>query len=469
MKKEFKVSQADILLQKDIADQLSGLICGTKKYYIQTYGCQMNSHDSEKIAGIFEQCGFVKASDKTSADLIVFNTCCVREHAELRVFGNVGALRTQKEENHELIIGVCGCMMQQEDVAKKLYKRYPFVDLIFGTHEMYKLPEMLSNVINGQRVINLAKNDDDIAEGIPVIRNGSFSTNVNIMYGCNNFCSYCIVPYVRGRERSRSHKDIIDEIRQLSALGYTEITLLGQNVNSYRSPDAGESIDFPGLLKLINEIDGIERIRFLTSHPKDLSHRLIEAMATLDKVCKHIHLPVQSGSTRILDEMNRKYTREGYLALVDELKKNVPGIEITTDIIVGFPGETDEDFNDTLTLVEAVGYSAAYTFKYSKRKGTKAAVMQNQVSEEVKKQRLRRLNDCVVMTLKMLNEKYIGTRGVVLVEGCDDTRSGKMAFGKLSNFKTVYFPGDESLIGQYLVVSIDEVMNNSLKGTLVSK
>ena len=362
------------------------------QYYIESYGCQMNDHDAEKLSGMLQTCGFSPAPSKEEATLLLFNTCCVREHAEKRVFGNIGALKKRKEDEPGLLIGVCGCMMQQREVAERLFKRFPFVDLVFGTHELHHFPLLLSRTLAGERVFSVRESDGEIAEGLPVVRGGSFSTFVTIMYGCNNFCSYCIVPYVRGRERSRAPENIVAEVRSLAERGFREITLLGQNVNSYAYADDG--VDFPELLRRVSTVEGIERIRFMTSHPKDLSPRLIEAMATLPKVCNHIHLPVQSGSNRILSEMNRRYTREKYLGLVEDIRAAVEGVELTTDIIVGFPGETEEDFEETLALVRQVGFSAAYTFMYSPRLGTRAAEMENQVPEEVKKDRLLRLNAC---------------------------------------------------------------------------
>ena len=435
------------------------------QYYIESYGCQMNDHDAEKLCGMLQTCGFSPAPSKEEATLLLFNTCCVREHAEKRVFGNIGALKKRKEDEPGLLIGVCGCMMQQREVAERLFKRFPFVDLVFGTHELHHFPLLLSRTLAGERVFSVRESDGEIAEGLPVVRGGSFSTFVTIMYGCNNFCSYCIVPYVRGRERSRAPENIVAEVRSLAERGFREITLLGQNVNSYAYADDG--VDFPALLRRVSTVEGIERIRFMTSHPKDLSPRLIEAMATLPKVCNHIHLPVQSGSNRILSEMNRRYTREKYLGLVEDIRAAVEGVELTTDIIVGFPGETEEDFEETLALVRQVGFSAAYTFMYSPRLGTRAAEMENQVPEEVKKDRLLRLNACSAEQLKVGNRKYIGQEGTVLVEGCDRREKAPMAYGKLTNFKMVYFPGDAGLIGSMRHVRITGIQNNSLIGELV--
>lgn len=463
MNKNVDVPENELIACRETAKRLCGQLTGRNlTYFIETYGCQMNEHDSEKLAGILEECAMTKAQDKARADLIVFNTCCVREHAEKRLMGNVGALKKLKDEKPDLIICICGCMTQQKDVADKLYRRFPYVDLIFGTHELHLFPVMLEQALEGERVERVREIDGEIAEGLPMRRSSGVSQFVTIMYGCDNFCSYCIVPYVRGRERSREPGRILDEIRNLAASGVKEITLLGQNVNSYRGEGG---VDFPALLRLAAGIEGIERIRFMTSHPKDLSPALIETMAQVGKICPHIHLPVQSGSGRILDLMNRRYTPADYLVLVGALREHVPGIEITTDFIVGFPGETEEDFQDSLNLVKEAGFSAAYTFKYSKRSGTKAAIMENQIPEDVKKERLKRLNHAISEGLRAGNDKYVGTTGEVLVEGCD-TRGDTMAFGKLPSFKMVYFPGDESLIGQTVRVKIKKTSANSLIGEI---
>ena len=429
------------------------------KYYIETYGCQMNEHDSEKIAGMLVKCGYTKADSKQDADFILFNTCCVREHAELRTFGNVGFIKELKQLNPRLILGVCGCMMQQKDVADKLYKRFPFVDLIFGTHELKNFPFMLEKVLDNERIINISEMNGEVIEGLPVERTPGFSTFVNIMYGCNNFCTYCIVPYVRGRERSRRAEDVVNEVREVVALGYKEVTLLGQNVNSYYS----DGVNFPKLLEMVNSVPGLTRLRFMTSHPKDLSDELIEAMAKLDKVGKHIHLPVQSGSDEILRRMNRRYTSSQYLELVSNLRSKVKDVEITTDIIVGFPGETEEDFEATCDIVRKVGYSNAYTFAYSPREGTIAAKMPDQIAQEVKKQRLNKLNAVLAETIPCGNEKYIGFEGDILIEGVDH-RAEPLLFGKLSNFKMVYVQGDERLIGTMVHVKVDGLRFNSLFG-----
>ncbi len=454
--------EAGFAAAKRLNEELKGKALS---YHIESYGCQMNAHDSEKIAGLLSACGYAPASEKEEADLILFNTCCVREHAEKRVFGNIGALKKKKDEKPALLIGVCGCMMQQKEVADRLFQRFPFVDLIFGTNELHLLPAMLEQVLSGERVEHVRKMDGEIAEGLPVLREEGVSQFVTIMYGCDNFCSYCIVPYVRGRERSRSPEHILNEMRALGAKGCKEITLLGQNVNSYSNENShdNEGVSFPALLKMAAGVEGVERIRFMTSHPKDLSDELIEVMAREDKVCPHVHLPVQSGSDRVLAQMNRRYDRAHYFSLVEKLRANVADVELTTDIIVGFPGETEEDFCATLDLVERVGFSAAYTFKYSPRTGTKAAGMPDQIEETIKAERLARLNETVAKGLRTGNEKYVGRESAVLVEGCDH-RGEPRAFGKLPNFKMVYFPGDESLRGEIVPIRITGVAGNSLIG-----
>lgn len=466
MRKDIAVPKSELDSARKAAERINNNLSGRKPaYFIETYGCQMNEHDSEKIAGILESCGYVPSESKAGANIIFFNTCCVRDHAEKKVFGNIGALKKAKDEDPSLIIGVCGCMMQQKDSGRKLFKRFPFVDIVFGTNELHRFPLLFEEAYHGERTLQVRDMDGEIAEGLPVCRNSTFSTFTNITYGCNNFCSYCIVPYVRGRERSRNSMDIVNEVKGLALAGFKEVTLLGQNVNSYKGD--GETTDFPALLRMVHDqVPELKRIRFMTSHPKDLSSGLIDAMAELPRVCKHIHLPVQSGSSRILKLMNRCYTREKYIEEVQQLREKVPEIELTTDIIVGFPGETEADFKETLSLVEQVGYSAAYTFMYSPRKGTVAATMPDQIPDEVKHDRLERLNEVQSRVLRNGNMKYIGTYGEVLVEGCDH-RSEPMAYGKLSNFKMVYFPGDDSLVGSMRNVKITGSQNNSLIGELV--
>jgi len=436
---------------------------GGRIYYIETFGCQMNVRDSETAAGLVETKGFFRGTDKENADLILFNTCCVRDHAEKRVFGNIGALKELKDEKPNLIIGVFGCMMQQQEVAEKLYKRFPFVDIVFGTNLLSRLPACVESAESGARTLAVDENNIQIEDDLPSIRTGKINAFVNINFGCDNFCTYCIVPFVRGRERSREMDSIVAEAEKLVSEGFGEITLLGQNVNSYGKdlPDAS----FAKLLARVSQVNGLERIRFMTSHPKDLTDEMIAAMATLPNVCHHVHLPLQSGSNAILQQMNRKYTRERYLEIVDKLHAAMPDVELTTDIIVGFPGETEEDFLQTLDLVEQVGFASAFTFKYSPRKGTRAATMEEQVADVTKRERLQRLNALQERKSRENNEKYVGVTGIVHVEDCD-TRHEPVCYGKFSNFKMVYFPGTPELIGQYVPVTITNVRKNSLFGKM---
>ena len=393
--------------------------------------------------------------EEEKADFVIYNTCTVRENANQRVYGRLGQLGRAKKKNPYMMIGLCGCMMQEPHVVEKLKKSYRFVDLIFGTHNIYKFAELLATRLESDRmVIDIWKDTDKIVEDLPVERKYSFKSGVNIMFGCNNFCSYCIVPYVRGRERSRDPKAIIREIDRLVADGVVEVMLLGQNVNSY-GKTLEQPMTFAQLLEEIEKIDGLERIRFMTSHPKDLSDELIEVMGRSKKICKHLHLPVQSGSSRILEKMNRRYTKEQYLTLVDKIRAAVPDISLTTDIIVGFPGETEEDFQETLDVVRKVRYDSAFTFIYSKRSGTPAAVMEDQVPEEVVKDRFNRLLSEVQEISAEVCAVHEGTVQTVLVESRNDHDEHLMT-GRLSNNLLVHFPGDESLIGKFVEVRLDE-------------
>ena len=432
------------------------------KYYIHTYGCQMNIHDSEKIAGILRDMGYDECNSPEEADVVVFNTCCIRETAEKKIYGHIGQMKKLKRKKPNLIVAVCGCMSQQEGASEHIRQSYPFVDVVLGTGNLNMLRQGIENA-GRQRLFNT-----DFCcvreEDFPQYRTSYPNAWVNINYGCNNFCTYCIVPYVRGRERSRRPEDILAEVKGLLSDGYKEITLLGQNVNSYGKDIEGAS--FASLLREIGKLPGKFRLRFMTSHPKDLTQDIIDAVAEHKNICNNVHLPVQSGSSRILKAMNRRYDRESYLALVERIKECIPDVGITTDIMVGFPGETEEDFEATLDMVEKIGYSAAYTFKYSPRTGTKAATMDEQISEDVKKERLKRLNDTVAKGLKAGSEKYIGQEGEVLVEGCDH-RGEPMAYGKLPCFKMVYFKGDESMIGSLRRVRITGITKNSLVGELI--
>lgn len=434
-----------------------------KKYHIITFGCQMNEHDSETIAGMLAQQGMEPASDKKEADIVIINTCSVRENADKRFFGTLGQLKRKKTENPEFIVGVCGCMMQQQHVIDTIKMKYPWVDIIFGTHNIHKFPQLLSNVLSEKKkIMDVWEDGGEIVEGLPAKRLYRHKSFVNIMYGCNNFCTYCIVPYTRGRERSRKPQDLLNEVRNLAADGVKEVTLLGQNVNSYKGD---ENTDFAALVHMINDMEGIERIRFMTSHPKDLSDALIQAYSECDKLCKNIHLPVQSGSSRILREMNRKYTKEDYLSLVRKLREAVPDITVTTDIIVGFPGETEEDFLETLDLAEQVRYDSAFTFLYSIRKGTPAEKFENQIPEDIKHERFNRLVDTINRISAQKNAEYVGTVQKVLVDGA--SKNDIMTYsGRTDGFKLVNFKASEDLTGQIVPVRITGSNTFSLVGEL---
>lgn len=417
-----------------------------------TFGCQMNARDSEKLTGILEKIGYTMI-DSENADFVIYNTCTVRENANMRVYGRLGQMKQVKKKNPEMLIALCGCMMQEPEVVEKLKKSYRHVDLIFGTHNIFKFAELIyQRITENKMVIDIWKDTNQIVEDLPNDRKYSFKTGINIMFGCNNFCSYCIVPYVRGRERSRQPEDIIKEIESAVSDGVVEIMLLGQNVNSY-GKNLEEPITFAELLRRICRIDGLKRVRFMTSHPKDLSDELIEVMAKEPKICRHLHLPLQSGSTDILNKMNRHYTKEGYLTLVDKLRKACPDISLTTDIIVGFPGETEEDFLETLDVVEKVGYDSAYTFIYSKRTGTPAAVMENQVPESVVKERFNRLLDRVQTIAANVCSRHEGTIQDVLVEEVNH-QDESLVTGRMSNNTVVHFKGDSSLIGKIVSVRL---------------
>ncbi|MBV4446244.1 tRNA (N6-isopentenyl adenosine(37)-C2)-methylthiotransferase MiaB [Clostridium tyrobutyricum] len=435
----------------------------TKNFFIETWGCQMNEEDSEKLSGMLKSIGYTKTTQKDTADIIIFNTCCVRENAELKVYGNLGMLRKLKKNNPELIIAVCGCMMQQKNMAKDIIKRFPFVDIIFGTHNAYKFPEYLNRVRYGEKsIIEIQNKEDGIVEGIPIDRESNIKGFVTIMYGCNNFCTYCIVPYVRGRERSRSPENIENEIKSMVEKGYKEITLLGQNVNSY-GKNLNPKISFAQLLRRINNIDGIERIRFMTPHPKDFTDDVIEAIKQCDKICEHIHLPVQSGSTRILKKMNRNYSKEQYLKVVDKIKRSIPNAAITTDIIVGFPGETELDFEETLDLAKKVQYDSAFTFIYSKRKGTPADEMGEQISDDIKHERFNRLVDVINNSSAKNNKLYLGKSEEVLVEGLSKNDNTKL-MGRTRTGKLVNFLGNSDNIGKLTNVHINSTNSFSLSG-----
>ena len=421
---------------------------------IQTLGCQMNAKDSEKMTAILSYIGY-EETEEPVADLVLFNTCTVRENANMKIYGRLGYLKNHKKKNPHMKIVLCGCMMQEADEVERVRKSYPFVDIVFGTHNIYKLAELLYTQIQSEgRVMDVWEKAKEIIEDLPGKRKYSFKTGVNIMFGCNNFCSYCIVPYVRGRERSREPEEIIKEIQGLVQDGVTEIMLLGQNVNSY-GKGLPQEITFADLLRKVNEIEGLERIRFMTSHPKDLSDDLIQAMADCEKVCSHLHLPLQSGSSRILEKMNRHYTKEDYLLLVKKIREKLPEIALTTDIIVGFPGETEEDFEETLDVVSKVRYDSAYTFIYSKRSGTPAASMEDQVPEDVVKERFAKLLKVVqTISAERTNEK-LGMTEPVLIEQVNE-QDESLVTGRLSNNAVVHLPGDASMIGSIVPVLLKE-------------
>lgn len=433
---------------------------------VVTFGCQMNARDSEKLIGILEEAGY-EVIENEDADFVIFNTCTVRDNANQRVYGRLGVLHGYKRRNPQMKIALCGCMMQENTVIEKIRKSYSFVDLIFGTHNIFKFAELLYYTLAEKQgmVIDIWKDTDRIVEDLPVERKYSFKSGTNIMFGCNNFCSYCIVPYVRGRERSRKVQDILDEIRSLAKDGVTEIMLLGQNVNSY-GKNLDEQVTFAQLLQEVEKIEGIRRIRFMTSHPKDLSDELIEVMKHSKKICRHLHLPLQSGSTRILKAMNRRYTKEGYLALADKLRKEIPDLAITTDIIVGFPGEEPEDVDETIDVVKKVQFDNAFTFIYSKRSGTPAAAMENQVPEAVVKEGFDRLLAVVQETARARAALLAGQTAEVLVEE-KNAHDDRLMTGRMSNNMLVHFPGDDSLIGTYVKVSLDECKGFYYMGTML--
>ena len=421
---------------------------------VVTFGCQMNERDSEKLKGILEKCGYVLSDDET-ADLVLYNTCTVRENANLRLYGRLGHLSGMKKKDPDKLIGICGCMAQEPDVVEKLEKSYGFTDMIFGTFNVYKLAEILySRLTSGTRITDIWESNDTFTELLPAKRKYPFKSGVNIMYGCDNFCTFCIVPYVRGREKSRSPEDIVFEIRKLVKDGVCEVMLLGQNVNSY-GKGLEENITFAQLLKRIEGIDGLERIRFMTSHPKDLSDELIEVMAGSSKICDHIHLPLQSGSSRILERMNRRYTKEAYLELVDRIRTALPGVSLTTDIIVGFPGETEEDFEETIDVVRKVKFDSAYTFIYSKRTGTPAAKFEEQTDDEVIKERFDRLLAEVKRASSQVTDRFTGKVMPVLVEGINE-HDGTLVTGRMTNNMLVHFPGGAESVGKIIDVEITE-------------
>lgn len=435
-----------------------------KKYYILTMGCQLNENDSEKLIGIMEEMGYTKSDDIKNADLYVINTCCVRENAEEKLFGKLGELKKIKE-NKNIIIAIGGCMMQEEHITEKIKKSYPFVDVVFGTHTLHKFPEDLYTAITkNKKVKDVIDIDGEIYEGLPVKRTSNKQASVIIMYGCNNFCSYCIVPYVRGRERSRKPEDILNEIKELAKEGYREITLLGQNVNSYKG---GENYNFANLLEDVDKIEGIEVIRFVSPHPKDFTDEVIDVISKSSKISRLIHVPLQSGSTNVLKEMNRKYTKEQYLDLIKRIRNKIPDVVFSTDIIVGFPGETEEDFEDTIDVVKQVNFEQIFMFIYSRRIGTRADKMENQILEEIKHKRFDRLKQVFEESVEENNKKYIGTTQKILVEGYSKNNQD-MLTGRTDTNKVVIFEGPEELIGKIINIKIISEHKWYLKGEVLN-
>lgn len=436
------------------------------KYFNTVYGCQMNEHDNEKIAWILELMGYSPAESLEEADFMIFNTCAIRENAELKVYGKIGSLKTIKEENPNLKIALCGCMMQIDSIRETIEKKYRHVDIIFGTHNIHKLPELfVENIRKNKMAVDVMEDSFDIIEGMEDVRKSKHMAYVNITFGCNNFCTYCVVPYTRGREISRLPKDILSEVEKLAENGYKEVMLLGQNVNSY-GKTFEEDYSFPDLLKDIDKIDGIERIRFMTSHPRDISDELIEAYGHLKHLSKHLHLPVQSGSNRILDRMNRHYSREKYLEAINKVKAVDKNIALSTDIIIGFPGETEEDFQDTLSLIKEVEYDFVYNFIYSIRPGTKAATMEDQIPYEIKHDRFERLNAAINEIALRKNKAFVGKTVRVLVDEISK-HNDEMLTGRTEEFKLVHFKGNKDLIGQFVDLEIKEATTFVLEGELI--
>ncbi len=466
--REKNISQKMAEKQYGYIDQLRGVLAlragGTPAAYVRTYGCQQNVADSEKLKGMLMKMGCTLTEDAEKADIIIFNTCAVREHAEDRVFGNAGALKALKKKKPSLLIALCGCMMEQEHIAEKIYNSYPYVGLVFGTHAMHQFPELLYNAVTtGKRVVKRGNDDGLIYENIPIHRDGSFKGWLPIMYGCDNFCTYCIVPYVRGRERSRRSADVLADAREMVNAGYKDITLLGQNVNSY-GKGLDEEVDFSELLAQTAAIDGDFRVRFMTSHPKDCSRKLIDTMASNPKICRHLHLPFQSGSDRILKQMNRRYTREKYFEIVRYARSVMPDLSLTSDVIVGFPGETEEDFEQTLSLIREVGFTSLFTFIYSPREGTPAAKYEDPFTHEQKAERMGRLLKLQEEIAAQRCAGMVGNIYRVLIE--DQAREG------ILNARTEYniiveTAAPQELIGSYRDVRITEARNWILRGELV--
>ena len=435
----------------------------SRTFHITTFGCQMTEHDSEVIDGLLTERGFSSVKERKDASIVIINTCSVRDNADKRFFGTLGQLKKRKESDPSFIVCVCGCMMQQQRVVDTIKAKYPWVDVIFGTNSIHHIPELIEKVaIEKEKVVDIIENTEEIVEGLPAKRLFDHKALVNIMFGCNNFCTYCIVPYTRGREKSRAPEAIVDEVKGLVADGVKEIMLLGQNVNSYD----GNGTSFAELLKMLNDVDGLERIRFMTSNPKDLSDELIEAFAVCDKLCRNLHLPIQSGSNRVLKRMNRKYTREDYLKLIEKLRKTVPDITLSTDIIVGFPGETNEDFEETLSIVKEVEYDSAFTFIYSIRKGTPAEKFEDQIEESEKHRRFDLLVSAVNEISEKKNKAYQDRVEKVLVDGVSKNDKSTLT-GRTDGFKLVNFAGKKELIGSIVDVKITDAKTFSLFGEVI--
>nr|WP_296042833.1 tRNA (N6-isopentenyl adenosine(37)-C2)-methylthiotransferase MiaB [uncultured Blautia sp.] len=452
-----------IELARTLTDQKSNLLGRPLTYCLTTFGCQMNEKQSEAVAGIMDEIGYHR-QDNEEADVVIYNTCTVRENANLKVYGRLGHLHSLKDHNKDMKIILFGCMMQEQHVVDKIKKSYPFVNLVFGTHNIFKYAELFYNMLQSDhQVVDIWEGTDQIVEDLPTERNYTFKSGVNIMFGCNNFCSYCIVPYVRGRERSRQPEAIVKEVERLVADGVSEVMLLGQNVNSY-GKTLEEPVTFAQLLQMLEKVEGLKRIRFMTSHPKDLSDELIETMANSKKICHHLHLPLQSGSSRVLKEMNRRYDKEKYLNLVDKIRTAIPDISLTTDIIVGFPGETEEDFQETLDVVSRCGYDTAFTFLYSKRSGTPAAEKAEQIPEDVAKERFNRLLALVQQEGRKRSSRFQGTVQEVLVE--EESKEKGIFTGRTEYNLLVHFPGSADLLGKYVNVKLEECRGFYYLGTL---
>ncbi len=466
MREKRLIAEEELLRQRDYMERVRAMHSEQKYAFVDTYGCQQNEADSEILRGLLLEMGYLPTTDEAVADIILVNSCAVREHAEMRILGNVGALKPGKRMKPGQIIGICGCMVQQPHMAERIKKSFHHVNLVFGTHAVHRLPELLYQVLtSGKRVFATEDTEHEIVEGLPVLRASKTKAWVSIMYGCNNFCSYCIVPYVRGRERSRDPQVIVDEISALIKDGARDITLLGQNVNSY-GLDRDDGVNFSELLRRLNAIPGKFRLRFMTSHPKDASKELFETMASCEKVCKHIHLPFQSGSNRILKEMNRKYTREHYRELVDYARSLMPNLALTSDVIVGFPSETEADFEETMDLVESIGFDALFTFLYSRRKGTPAAELPDCATKEERQARFERLLALQNEHSKERNQRHLGTRIEVLIEA--DTPEEMNLLARCDDNRPVRFAGDSSLVGKFAIVEITECAKWSMEGTIVS-